>query len=405
MRKKAERSEEVSYQSTFVVGIIPVTLKAGSRFSAGIEYEIDCDTLNAYGYYRPTIAAEAFAQAGVDAIILEVGVYCRLLLLESAIDFSSSAFVTDDSPEYEGQEQYVFEYGVNSEFTALSGEVGIYVELWLVVYTKRWKLPLFKWDGISAKGYLGEAPRVTYCLLNDPEKCKDEVSGGPPAVTSDWQPASHSQILTVGEVLPGMAEFNNRIISVMPSREGNGKRLVYQQMEASELRDGKISQAAYQSFDRSKTAVPGITEAVMESPELVVFGDYMYAFFKEIHGGSHGIKYTALNKEGKWTTNFWAGRPVVHSYSKPTATVFNDKLYLFYTKPGDGRIYYVTATQAVQAALQWSPERLLTTAISTDAAPSAVTFVNAMDQEKLMIFYKLTGRPNIYFMLLKRRLT
>ncbi len=398
--KGLERSEELSYQSTFIVGLIPVTVKAGTRFSAGLDFDINSDPLNAYGFYRPKVAAEAFAQAGVDVIILEVGVYCRLLLLESAMNFSSEVFISDESPEFEDQNQYVFQYGVNSEYTALSGEVGIYIELWVVFATKRWDLPLFKWDGISTEGYLGEAPRVVYCLVDDPEDCKKNMTLVPPAVGSDWNPAENSMLMLASEAQPEMAEFNGDLVHVTPVNDG---RLAYRQLKASRLAKGKLEEDLYNEFSSKVAYLPGIDEAQLEQVEMVVFGDYLYVFFKEIYRSDHGIKYVALNKNNNWTPAFWVGSPVATSWMKPAATVFNNQLFLFYTKPGDSKIYYVTGKQAFQAAIQWSEERLLTNGFNTDVAPAAATHINTEGQERLLLFFKSFGRKNLNYLNLDQK--
>jgi len=144
-------SIDISYGMTFMVGPIPLSVKIGTRAALGIESALLASPVRVTNDLTPKAFADVYAQAGINIIIAEAGVECRLRLVDATMTLHGML----QRGAEDGREFLDTEYSIYRWYAALDGNLSLYLK----IYVPRWGLPPWKkktyrnrlvgWSGFS----------------------------------------------------------------------------------------------------------------------------------------------------------------------------------------------------------------------------------------------------------------
>jgi hypothetical protein len=155
------------YSTTFrfALGPIPCSVKLGAQGTVGVRYFIGVRPAHATAQFIPKAQVRAYAQFAVDIIIASAGVGGQLHLvdfelrlggdLEIGFENSRGAFVAERF------------YGA-IDLHMLGGKLYVYAEVTVPAFDippwhkKRYQWDLWKWAGLTKKGYLFNVSNKTY---------------------------------------------------------------------------------------------------------------------------------------------------------------------------------------------------------------------------------------------------
>lgn len=392
-----EKSLDVSYGSTFPIGPILLSVKVGAKASAGFQFLMGLSPLSATASFGPFVRADAYAQAGISIIIAEAGVRCTLTLLDCSLRLQADIALNVDSKG----PYFALNLSIYDQIEALSGNVEFYV----CCYVPAWSLPPWKkkcwdweiasWEGITSKGYLYSNSLPFYLFGEDETDTSDKTAADQKneqtGEAGTWVPPDGSRALRnyYNSSYPSAADFNSQLNIFWLDQSG-------------------LVNHYYSSLEGLTGSGPQIFPASTRIPQLIgngyltlatcVFQNRLYVF----HGGTAAnpvVYYKYLDTNGAW----WpptdespvTGSKVTRSLG---VTVHNNVLYLFFTKPEDNKIYYVTSSHdwtspgdPVQL-LAWTPPKAIPGTCKTKGAIAACSF-----NGQLYIFFKGVDNSNIYY--------
>ena len=134
------------------VGPIPVRLSAGAYAITGIDVEYGLVSMKLYAEARPYAQLSMFASAGIDIIILEVGVRAELVLLNISTPLTGQAALMYSE---KGEVYLSLDVTGKAAYTALNGNVSAYAKYYVPAASiPPWKKKqvnkiLFQWRGLE----------------------------------------------------------------------------------------------------------------------------------------------------------------------------------------------------------------------------------------------------------------
>jgi hypothetical protein len=143
-----------SVEFPFMIGPIPCTVKVGCKGNAGVKYDILLAPLSVSASVSPYVDTKAYAQCGVDLLIVSAGAGAELTLLKDTLTLSADFNLNMDNAATGPVFNATFT-GTNA-IDALSGNVYVYASVDLLLWSDSWKWDLFSWDGLHDDGYLFE---------------------------------------------------------------------------------------------------------------------------------------------------------------------------------------------------------------------------------------------------------
>lgn len=151
-------SVDKSYEVSFAVGPIPVSATLGARGTVGMDYELSADTLKVMTSVTPSFELVAYAQAGVDMRVVEVGAGSSLTIIDAELPLVGSLEIVDaTNPGGSfGSGTYVSEFSGATTIEALAGRVYLYAAYFnpFCWCDDRAEAELFDWNGFSDSGTL-----------------------------------------------------------------------------------------------------------------------------------------------------------------------------------------------------------------------------------------------------------
>jgi hypothetical protein len=405
----ADRSSESldeSFESSFALGPILLSVKFGVRASAGVDYGLFASPANANGRFGPFVASDLYAQAGLNIIIAKAGVSCTLVLLDNCLTLSGQLKVDADQrgPYFSAV------FSIYDRFEALSGEVSLYACILVPKFAlppwgyKCWDWEIAKWEGLQAKGYIVKqsSERSYFFEEGPPEPGPPPPPGGEDfgvegEIAGRWLPAGGSLSVSKSESLfgPAPAVFNDRLYLVHRS----GIKISYRSLTLKTLQD----QSPGPKIWPKENIIPGNTLTTIP-PAVCIYKNRLYVF----HGGwrwpDQGIYYRYMDQNGNWWPQ--AGSVKVEGSStayRPALTVFNNRLYLVHKRPGKDGIYYRYVNRSVRnpsgdgsELLAWTSMAIRETKIpgktKTATGPAVCAF-----KGKLYIFHRGKDSSDIYY--------
>ena len=399
---RSSESLDESFESSFALGPILLSVKFGVRASAGVDYGLFLSPANANGRFGPFVGADLYAQAGLNIIIAKAGVSCTLVLLDNCLTLSGQLKADADQrgPYFSAL------FSIYDRFEALSGEVSLYACILVPKFAlppwgyKCWDWEIAKWEGLRAKGYIVKESSEKFYFLEGgaPEAEGPPATGGEEfgvegEIAGRWMPQDR-ELTAQGAQSgfgPSSVVFGNRLYLFWQE----GSSIKYTTYADTQFRSDAHYLTYYEIYtiNGSPTAIP---------PAVVVFKDRLYVFHGA-YGGTTKIWYRYMDRNGNWwPRNFSAEIDYTSTDKRPAVAVFNDSLYLFYKKPGGREIYYcwihkdaVTSAADGSELLDWRNRTIRERQIpgsNTSAGPAVAVW-----KDRLFVFFKGETNKNIYY--------
>lgn len=402
------KSLDESYGTVFPLGPIPLSVKVGIRASAGIQYCISLSPLYADAQFGPFVSSNIYAQAGIDLIIVGAGVSCSLTLLDDSLILQVKVGL--DADDQKGP--YVFaEFSIYDSFEALSGELDFYV----YVYVPSWSLPPWKkkywhweladWEGYHALGYIVKPTTAKQYLFTgqlesetDEEASGYETTGG---IGGIWRPEGRGKKLfkCTSIFSPAPVFFRGWLFEFFTSNA----KIYYNHA----MLENTLTQKPPLYVNDT---IPGFYS--ITPPAACVYKNYLYVFHK---GDDRNIYYRYLDKHLSWWPKLKSKKILINGQGcltsdRPALVVFKNRLYLFFKKTGDKKIYYTysyrsffnPATESDE--LQWTALKSIPRTTSTTRGPSACVYRREGEVEDwLYVFYRSGGSSEIHYRVLGGR--
>jgi hypothetical protein len=403
---RSSESLDESFESSFALGPILLSVKFGVRASAGVDYGLFVSPANANGRFGPFVASDLYAQAGLNIIIAKAGVSCTLVLLDNTLTLSGQLKADADQrgPYFSAL------FSIYDRFEALSGEVSLYACILVPKFAlppwgyKCWDWEIAQWEGLQAKGYIVKESSEKFYFLEGgppeaegPPETEGEEFGVEGELPGRWLPAGGSLSVPKSESLfgPVAAVFNDRLYLVHRS----GTPISYRSLPLETLQDQSPGPKIWPKM----RTIPGNTLTTIP-PALCVYQNRLYVF----HGGwrwpDQGIYYRYMDQNGNWWPR--AGSVKIQGSStayRPGLAVFNNRLYLVYKRPGKDGIYYRYVNRSVSnpsgdgsELLAWESMAVRETKIpgrtTTATGPAVCAF-----KGKLYIFHRGKDSSDIYY--------
>lgn len=134
----------VTAQSTFMIGPVPITVKAQGVGSLGIDFSVGAGTSSVTGTATPWAAIDGIFSAGVGVSYASVGIEGDILLVK--VSTPASATVA-----WQGGKRFSYDASLDLVINSLDGSVSLYGEAG--PYKKSWEI--FSWSGLSYTRNLG----------------------------------------------------------------------------------------------------------------------------------------------------------------------------------------------------------------------------------------------------------
>jgi len=403
---RSSESLDESFESSFALGPILLSVKFGVRATAGVDYGLFASPANTNGRFGPFVASDVYAQAGVNIIIAKAGVSCTLVLLDNTLTLSGQLKVDADQrgPHFSAV------FSIYDRFEALSGEVSLYACILVPKFAlppwgyKCWDWEIAKWEGLQAKGYIVKESSERFYFLEGgppeaeaPPETEGEDFGVGGEIPGRWLPAGGSLRVSKSESLfgPASAVFNDRLYLVHRS----GIKISYRSLPLKTLQDQSPGPKIWPKM----RTIPGNTLTTIP-PAVCIYQNRLYVF----HGGwrwpDQGIYYRYMDQNGNWWPR--AGSVKVEGSStayRPALAVFNNRLYLVYKRPGKDGIYYRYVNRSVRnpsgdgsELLAWTSMAIRETKIpgktKTATGPAVCAF-----KGKLYVFHRGKDSKDIYY--------
>lgn len=427
---------DLSYSMPIPIGPFVINLTAGVRASAGVEGTIYLSPLGAGGSFGPYVRADVYASAGLNLLIVEVGVKVTLTLINNTLKIEGLLSLEGDLEVGESSLKIAYSLRFYDEFEALSGSLGLYVCIyvpafdWPPWHKKCWDWDIVSWAGFKAQGDLIEPVTGSWNIfeggaIGGPEagSFKTTGSGG---VT--WNPDGMSCLLPLGDTAkgifaPSVVEFNGQLHAFWL----DGYTLQYTTFDPAVLTSvetkagtgshggaagggggsqyGTIKQklGGADSGAINTPLMPGIILA-WTAPVAVVFRNRIYLFHSgwPAVGGrpmDQSIYYRYMDSSGQWTpgAQSFSNQLVAASYFHSAAAVYKGELFLFFLQSGGKGIYYMRFRPGIMSGDHTSDivleeTKLMPGKVAASTSPTACVF-----GDRLYVFHKGSGNNNIYY--------
>jgi hypothetical protein len=136
-----------------------LALTVGVRGSANFLYTLKFDGLSALASVEPSSSASVYAEAGLNAIVLEAGAGANFILLKLGLPLSALAEVIPLGSSFQAHGKLFGYLGL----TALSGSIYAYVKIWV----PRWGIPPWKQKKYSKDIVNWSGYHLNFTLFND----------------------------------------------------------------------------------------------------------------------------------------------------------------------------------------------------------------------------------------------
>lgn len=231
--KRFDTRKEVSYR--FSIGPIPCKATIGFVGAAGIKYGYEVVPIALSVFVVPYVDTKAYAQVGVDFVILSGGVGGEVTLLNDTLTLQGSFAVS-----FEDEPSLVLELTGKNSVNCLSGRLYAYAKIDLWLFSKSYDHTLFDWTGYKKEADL----------------FKFRTTWGPNGVTAEGD-------LTAEDVMEVTADNEERRLVDL---ENLSQQRAFEVFDAA-ARDFNGSAAAQVSFERDRHA--GISHAIDDALELL----------------------------------------------------------------------------------------------------------------------------------------
>lgn len=134
----------VTARSTFMVGPVPITVKAQGVGSLGIDFTLGAGTSSVTGTATPWAAIDGIFSAGVGVSYASVGIEGDILLVK--VSTPASATIA-----WQGGKSFRYDASLDLVINSLDGAVSLYAEAG--PYKKSWEV--FSWSGLTYTKNLG----------------------------------------------------------------------------------------------------------------------------------------------------------------------------------------------------------------------------------------------------------
>lgn len=140
--------KELAYETIFMVGPIPVTVRVGVRGSLAITARIrlyggESGGIGVIATLNPVISLGGFAEAGVTIIVARVTICCDVTFLELSCEFGGGATWNSS------QGIVLCVESTGGIQNALAGKISIKVTIKILGKKKTWELKIYEWPGFS----------------------------------------------------------------------------------------------------------------------------------------------------------------------------------------------------------------------------------------------------------------
>lgn len=145
---KYSKSIPIEIKAKVPVGPIRLSISGGVKGTAEFAYKFKFDGLTALGTVEPSIKADGFAEAGLNAYIAEAGAGANLLLAQVKLPLSALAEVKPQSGKFVAHGKLFGQLILK----ALDGKVYAYVKVWAPKWNnpfrmKTYRIDITDWDG------------------------------------------------------------------------------------------------------------------------------------------------------------------------------------------------------------------------------------------------------------------
>lgn len=160
------------FQVVFMAGPVPITISSGLHLFVGLDKQpqpftappLACASTGAGElnmFLGGKVNAELWLEAAVDAIVASAGLDARLILVNDSFGASLKTKITPGTNTVEVTPSMTL------KMQHLAGKISLFVELDLLVYSKRWSLTIFESDGIGSQELIAypKTPK-TYVLAS-----------------------------------------------------------------------------------------------------------------------------------------------------------------------------------------------------------------------------------------------
>ena len=100
--------------------------------------------------------SSAYAQVGVDAWVIKVGVQGTLTILNDDLDINADVYTVVANKAL----NLVTRFSAVNTLNMLNGSIGVYREIGVGYFSKKGSIDLFKWNGIIVKGTLFDVSKT-----------------------------------------------------------------------------------------------------------------------------------------------------------------------------------------------------------------------------------------------------
>jgi hypothetical protein len=152
----------LSASATFVIVVVPITIRGGVAGSVGAGASIGggtpegsasgCARGNIYltGAFKPFAHVNGFASASVDLIIVEAGVKMTLTLVDAELPLEAELLFKLENPTDPDLTLYA-KTNLDLVLSLMSGSLKAYAEICYIIDCDKYETTIFSWDGPSFK--------------------------------------------------------------------------------------------------------------------------------------------------------------------------------------------------------------------------------------------------------------
>ena len=154
--EKPLAQKKYGHTYSFVIGFVPVSVKVGASFAAGIRWRVELHKMKISAEVGPYLDSDAFAEFAIDIKIMKAGVGAEATLLDAELMIGGEVGVTNDKQD----DIYVYaQFAGDLGLKALDGRLYLFIDIWNIFkwdYSRLADLTIFKWKGLEKRFRLFE---------------------------------------------------------------------------------------------------------------------------------------------------------------------------------------------------------------------------------------------------------
>jgi hypothetical protein len=145
----------------FSLGPIPMSAKVGVSGSLGLSYFVGVQPLSVQAQFIPFAHVKAYAQCGVDAKVVKVGVRAKLQVIDFEMTVGGELVVQATPGSGLSLKEHAY---ISNNLQMLEGELALYADIGFSFLKKRFEHTFWKYKGFKTNGYLLNVSRTTPIL-------------------------------------------------------------------------------------------------------------------------------------------------------------------------------------------------------------------------------------------------